>query len=255
MSPPTAKSTFEAPDGTSGAIMRIPDGCIGEQAELTKNGFGSNDFIDLSNICGAGGNLIVQQNLNDAWNRADQGARDNLSQCTHVSDGVVKRIDSPKDFPQLEFVRSFADGKTYVGVGAWGGSPGNANDNAQSTIRKPQGQYARDTPESVMAAAYQEPMYISSADDGSPGIVLNNASQRECEYFFYDNYWNGDGTAGANFDHPLTSVKLQPNETQFVSLSNTFKSRLQRGIELPATRVEFQVEAVDGHGAHGDILL
>jgi hypothetical protein len=50
----------------------------------------------------------------------------------HVSDGVVRRIDAPKDFPQLEeFVRSFADGKTYLGVGAWGGSPGNANDNAQ----------------------------------------------------------------------------------------------------------------------------
>jgi hypothetical protein len=50
----------------------------------------------------------------------------------HVGDGVVRRIDAPKDFPQLEqFVRSFADGKTYIGVGAWGGSPGNANDNAQ----------------------------------------------------------------------------------------------------------------------------
>jgi hypothetical protein len=107
----------------------------------------------------------------------------------------------------------------------------------------------------VTTAAYEEPMSISSADDGGPGIVLTNASQGECEYFFYDNYWNGDGTAGANFDHPLTSVKLQPNETQFVSIPSTFKGRLQRGTELPATWVEFQLEAADDHGAHGDISL
>lgn len=89
--PAHGESRIEAPDGTSGAIIAIHDGCIGEQAELTKNGFGGNDFIDLSNICGAGGNLIVQQvgkdwtrkgdprfmqNLNDAWQRADQGRKD-----------------------------------------------------------------------------------------------------------------------------------------------------------------------------------
>ncbi|KAF2184772.1 hypothetical protein K469DRAFT_708530 [Zopfia rhizophila CBS 207.26] len=73
--------------------------------------------------------------------------------------------------------------------------------------------------------------------------------------FLYDNYWNGNGTAGANFDHPLTSIKLQPNETQFVSLLNTFKGRLQRGTELPCTWVEFQLEASDDHGVHGDISL
>ena len=44
------------------------------------------------------------------------------------------RIGPIKDFPNLEtFVRSFADGMTYIGVGAWGGSPGNGSDNAQSS--------------------------------------------------------------------------------------------------------------------------
>lgn len=42
------------------------------------------------------------------------------------------RIGAIKDYPQLErFVRGFADGKTYIGVGAWGGSPGVGSDNAQ----------------------------------------------------------------------------------------------------------------------------
>ena len=112
-----------------------------------------NDFFDLSNIVGAGGNLTVQQvdepstrkgdplfmqHLDDAWQRADQGTRDGLSQCVHTDgSGHVVRIDAIKDFPQLEnFVRSFADGKTYIGVCALGGSPGNANDNNQSSAGK-----------------------------------------------------------------------------------------------------------------------
>jgi hypothetical protein len=99
-----------------------------------------------------------------------------------------------------------------------------------------------------MTAAYEEPQE-------GPGIVLTNASGKECEYFFYDNFWNGDGTAGANFDNPLKSVNLQPNNTEFVSLPSTFKGRLQRGTQLPCTWVEFQLDASDDHGAHGDISL
>jgi hypothetical protein len=49
-----------------------------------------------------------------------------------VRDGRPVRIAAPKDFPKLEvFVRTFADGKTYIGVGAWGGHAGNSNDNKQ----------------------------------------------------------------------------------------------------------------------------
>lgn len=59
--PANATWTIDAPDGSSGAIIALHDGHEGEQAEITKNGFGGNDFIDLSNIVGAGGNMTVGQ--------------------------------------------------------------------------------------------------------------------------------------------------------------------------------------------------
>lgn len=81
------------------------------------------------------GDPLFMQHLNDAWHRADDGTKQSLQNCVHLDgNGNVVRIDAIKDFPQLEnFVRTFADGKTYIGVGAWGGSPGNANDNNQSS--------------------------------------------------------------------------------------------------------------------------
>lgn len=144
---PHGEHRIQANDGSSGAIIAIHDGQIGEQAELTKCGFGGNDFIDLSNICGAGGNLIVMQvgdpstakgdptfmqSLNAAWKKASQETKNGLRNCVTVNGDRVVRIAAPKDFPSLEsFVRTFADGKTYIGVGAWGGHAGNPNDNAQ----------------------------------------------------------------------------------------------------------------------------
>jgi hypothetical protein len=149
-----AEHRIKAPDGSSGAVIAIHDGQIGEQAEITKCGYMGNDFIDMSNICGAGGNMIVQQagdngtrkgdpkfmqHLNDAWHKASQQTKDGLKNCVFTRNGNVVRMGAPKDFPQLEkFVRSFADGKTYIGVGAWGGSPGNANDNNQVRLTYPQ---------------------------------------------------------------------------------------------------------------------
>lgn len=94
-----------------------------------------------------------------------------------------------------------------------------------------------------------------AAADQGPGINLTNKSKKETEYFFYDNYWNGNGTAGANFDKPLKSIKLRPNQTQFVSLPRSFKGRVQRGKLLPCTWVEFQLDASNDHAAHGDISL
>ena len=139
---------LDAPDGHSGAVIALHDGHEGEQAEITKNGFGGNDFIDLSNIVGAGGNMTVQQvddpatrkgdpefmqHLNAAWQKASADTKNGLKGVVHTNDkGDVVRIDAIKDHPALEnFVRSFADGKTYIGVGAWNGSPGNASDNRQ----------------------------------------------------------------------------------------------------------------------------
>ena len=37
---PGATAVFDAPDGASGAVIALHDGHEGEQAEITKNGFG-----------------------------------------------------------------------------------------------------------------------------------------------------------------------------------------------------------------------
>ncbi|KAL9046065.1 MAG: hypothetical protein Q9214_001007 [Letrouitia sp. 1 TL-2023] len=281
---PNTACLIPAPDGSSGAIIALHDGHEGEQAEITKNGFGGNDFFDLSNIVGAGGNMTVQQlddpstrkgdplfmqNLNNAWARADQGTKDSLAQCVHTDgSGRVVRIDAIKDYPQLEtFVRSFADGKTYIGVGAWGGSPGVDSDNAQSSA----GKGNRDiqvtyndgdaTPFAPQVAPLQHFFHpvsraVQSLDASSgPGILLTNHTGAEQSYSFYNNYWNGDGTAGANFDHPDPTVSVAANSSLFVSLPDTFKGRVQRGTQLPATWAEFQLSADNDHAAHGDISL
>ena len=79
------------------------------------------------------GDPLFMQNLNKAWQKADAKTKSSLKNCVHVNkEGRVVRIDAIKNYPELEkFVRSFADGKTYIGVGAWRGSPGHASDNNQ----------------------------------------------------------------------------------------------------------------------------
>ena len=93
-------------------------------------------------------------------------------------------------------------------------------------------------------------------DDGkTPGIILHNKSKAHCTYYFYDNYWNGDGTAGANFDKPLKAVQVSAGGTAFVKLPTTFKGRVQRGKLIPATWVEFQIKAKNDGAAHGDVSV
>ncbi len=102
---------------------------------------------------------------------------------------------------------------------------------------------------SFMAAAVSEPKA------SGPGILLTNKSAKKNTYFFFDNFWNGNGTAGANFDKPLKHVDVGPNQTVFVPLSVDFKGRVQRGDQQPATWGEFQVKASNDGRAHGDISL
>ncbi|OCL06265.1 hypothetical protein AOQ84DRAFT_223998 [Glonium stellatum] len=278
-----ATAVVSAADGSSGAIIALHDGHEGEQAEITKDGFGGNDFIDLSNIVGAGGNMTVQQvgepstrkgdpefmqHLNVAWKKASAQTKTSLKNCVHINGtGTVVRIDAIKDHPELEkFVRTFADGKTYIGVGAWGGSPGTGSDNAQSSaahgnkdiiVTYSDGD-ATPTPTPQLAHRITSKAVIQSAAEpnhGGPGIILTNKSSRETAYFFYDNYWNSDGTAGANFDHPLKSIKLKPGTSSFISLPERFKGRVQRGTFIPATWVEFQIKASNDGAAHGDVSL
>lgn len=101
----------------------------------------------------------------------------------------------------------------------------------------------------LMAAAAAAPQA------SGPGILLTNKSARKNTYYFYDNYWNGNGEAGANFDHPLKKVDVGPNQTIHVPLSTSFKGRVQRGTQLPATWGEFQVKASNDGAAHGDISI
>ena len=96
---------------------------------------------------------------------------------------------------------------------------------------------------------------VETRADSGPGIDLINKSGKKQKYFFYDNYWNGHGAAGANSDKLLKSVTLNPGASQSVPLATAFKGRVQRGKDLSATWVEFQIQAADDGGAHGDISL
>lgn len=294
---PHSTSRIHAADKSSGAIIALHDGHEGEQAEITFDGYKGNDFIDISNIVGAGGNITIQQegdnttrkgdplfmqNFRQAWHKASPETKGHLRSSVFLDGhGQVARIGPIKDSPELEkFVRKFADGKTYIGVGAWGGSPGNPTDNNQSAA-------AHGTKNAVITysdedATPSQPAHLAhrvgvaklvvqarvaspsagdhaneqkKSHDSGPGISLSNRSSKEQAYFFYDNYWNGNGTAGANFDHPLRSVHLAPHATSFVALPATFKGRVQRGTRIPATWAEFQLNASNDHAAHGDISL
>ncbi|KAJ2992537.1 hypothetical protein NUW58_g2131 [Xylaria curta] len=327
-----SQANIEAPDGTSGAIIAVHEGVIGEQCEITKAGWRGNDTIDISNICGAGGNMTCQQvgdpagkfkghetfmqACNNAWHKLPQAKKDQLKGRVFLDGkGNVKRIGAPKEFQPLEqFVRTFANGRTYIGVGAWGGNKGNPEDNKQSSAGKGSkdilivyndGNAAPDpskpfTGQSVSLAAINllavpevgdEPQEEAGNEPASndhtvvteaaneseqtaqvantteftaaaaasaasgPGILLTNKSAKKHTYFFYDNFWNGNGTAGANFDRPLKHVEVGPNQTVHVPLSVNFKGRVQRGDQQPATWGEFQVKASNDGRAHGDISV
>ncbi|ROV94558.1 hypothetical protein VMCG_08168 [Cytospora schulzeri] len=82
-----------------------------------------------------------------------------------------------------------------------------------------------------------------------------NKSKKEETYYFFNNYWNDNGTAGPNFDHPEKPTHLQPGASTFVALPASYKGRVQRGKLIPATWVEFQLSADYDHKAWGDISL
>ncbi|KAI1387876.1 uncharacterized protein F4822DRAFT_444405 [Hypoxylon trugodes] len=296
------QASIEAPDGSHGAVLAVHDGAIGEQCEVMKHGYMGNDTIDISNIMGAGGNMTCQQvgdpagkfkglenfmqACNTAWHKLPQAKKDQIK--SHVfldGKGNVKRIGPPKELQALEeFVRTFANGRTYIGVGAWGPSTGNPADNEQSKAgngtkdiliiyndgnaapnpSKPftgqSVQAAAFSATSVKEAAVEHPspapeIKAAATEANGPGILLTNKSAKKHTYYFYDNYWNGNGTAGANFDHPLKHVDVNPNQTIHVPLTLAFKGRVQRGDQQPATWGEFQVKASDDGRAHGDISL
>lgn len=74
------------------------------------------------------------------------------------------------------------------------------------------------------------------------------------EFNFYNNFWNGNGEAGANFDKPEHLTILKHGDTKFVPLPTNFKGSIRRGKDVPSTWAEVQVQANDG-ASWGDISL
>lgn len=92
--------------------------------------------------------------------------------------------------------------------------------------------------------------------DSNPGVDITNASGSEATYYFCNNVSNGDGTAdpGLPCTDQVASVTLQPNQSKAVTLPTSFKGRVVRSTDMPATWVEVQVMADDGN-AWGDVSL
>ncbi|KAG8623554.1 hypothetical protein KVT40_008530 [Elsinoe batatas] len=402
--PARSKVNINAPDGSSGAIIAVHGGVEGEQAEITKKGFGGNDFFDISYIVGLGGNLTIMQvgdrstlkghptlmqACNAKWQKTDQGTKNAIKEAVHLDgSGKVIRVDKPASNPKLEdWVRTFAGGYGYVGVGSWNGNNGNQQDNQNSSAAKgnkdilvtyndgngnanpgddapppkpapannkytikagdtfwsvaqahkltvqqiqaanpgvdpsklkvgqiinlrlpaanvqaftllaapegaptllednveiPEAEASNpdvakvdvtiepidvpDTGKDAIASPQEKTAFpaislfavnaaVAKAPAKGPGINLTNKGKAADTYFFFDNYWNGNGTAGANFDKPLKNVRVEGGKTTFVPLPITFKGRVQRGKLIPATWVEFQLQAADDKKAHGDISV
>ncbi|MCJ1292111.1 hypothetical protein MMC34_003661 [Xylographa carneopallida] len=195
---PYATAVLHAEDKTTGAIIALHEGHEGEQAEITKDGFGE--------------------------------------------------IDAIKDHPDLDkLVRTFADGKTYIGVGAWRGSP-----ETKATTTSSAGHGDKDiivtyndgdaTPDNPPHLAHRPLEKIQQIRQRGAILFLRQLLERHA-------------SAGANFDHPRKSVKLGAHATAFVALPESFKGRVQSGTHLPTTWAEFQISASNDHVAHGDISL
>lgn len=73
------------------------------------------------------------QDAQVAWDNASQETRDAIQSAVILNgEGKVVYIGPTKENPPLEnWVRSFANGKTYIGIGAWGDFKGDVNDNNQ----------------------------------------------------------------------------------------------------------------------------
>lgn len=79
------------------------------------------------------GDPLFMQHLNHAFKNASKERKDKSRKALHFDQkGNIVRLEPIKFHPEVEpLIRTFADGKTYIGVGAWNGSPGNKSDNDQ----------------------------------------------------------------------------------------------------------------------------
>ena len=79
------------------------------------------------------GDPLFMQHLNHAFRKASKETKDKCRGALHFDKkGDIIRLEPIKFHPEIEpLIRTFADGKTYIGVGAWNGSPGHKSDNEQ----------------------------------------------------------------------------------------------------------------------------
>lgn len=149
---------------------------------------------------------------------------------------IMTNSNSPKQSSAApgsqDIIITYNDGNANPTLGASGGS---------------------NEPKAAAAAVFAFTTQEADTQQG-PGIVLTNKSGAQCNYNFYNNTTNGDGWANPEFNNATASVTLGPGQTQFVGLDTSFKGRVQRGTQQPATWVEFQIKADDGV-AWGDISL
>lgn len=73
------------------------------------------------------------QDAQVAWDNASEDTKNAIRSAVIINgEGKVVYIGPTKENPPLEnWVRSFANGKTYIGIGAWGDFKGDVNDNNQ----------------------------------------------------------------------------------------------------------------------------
>lgn len=106
------------------------------------------------------------------------------------------------------------------------------------------------TEPSIVARAASPSAYegdpVTPTDCPGIGILITNLDNKYTEFNFYDNFWNGNGEAGANFNEPDPKTVVNQGETVFVPLDTSFKGSVRRGWNLPSTWAEFQVQADDG---------
>lgn len=109
----------------------------------------------------------------------------------------------------------------------------------------------------------QTPLSGCPGQDG-PGIMLSNKGSKEQEFYFFKNTRNGNAWADPSFKDPdpeVPAVTVGPGETKYVKIASSWKGRVQRGKEQPATWGEFQLQDTDNDGrqadgaAHGNISL
>lgn len=79
------------------------------------------------------GDTLFMQHLNKAFHKASDDLKHKVRGALHFNNkGHVVRLEPIKTHPEIEaLIRTFANGKTYIGEGAWNGSPGHKSDNNQ----------------------------------------------------------------------------------------------------------------------------